>query len=269
MMAFVLAKIVGFFLLPSNAIAALFVLGCVCYLIGWRRGTRRFLILSILLLLGFGYSPISNILLLPLTERFPAWQQHGDQEPYGIIVLGGAIDSERSQARGTLELDSSADRIVAMLQLARQFPHTQIVFSGGSANLIATAVPEAPIAGRLLEEFGVARDRITLESRSRTTEENANFTRALISPKADQHWLLVTSAFHMPRSMGVFRAAGFDVEAYPVDWRTGGWSEAAMPFDKLSAGLARADVAAHEWIGLIAYWLRGKSRQVFPGPLPH
>jgi uncharacterized SAM-binding protein YcdF (DUF218 family) len=266
-MFFTLSKILGFFALPSNAIASLFALGAIMHLTGQQRWAGRLLLLSVVLLLTIGYSPASNLLLLPLSERFPAWQADG-REPDGIIVLGGSIDSEASKARGSLELDASAERIVAMLQLAHQFPKARIVFSGGSGNLIMNSVPEAPIAGRLLESFGVARDRITLESRSRTTDENAVLTRELVAPKPGERWLLVTSAFHMPRSVGVFRAAGFDVEAYPVDWRTRGWIDAALPFDQLSFGFARADVAAHEWMGLLVYWLTGKSKDLFPGPAP-
>jgi uncharacterized SAM-binding protein YcdF (DUF218 family) len=118
----------------------------------------------------------------------------------------------------------------------------------------------------LLERFGIARERIVLESRSRTTDENARFTRALVSPKPGERWLLVTSAFHMPRSIGAFRHAGFEVEAYPVDWRSRGWIDAASPFDQLSHGLARTDVAVHEWSGLIAYRLTGRSSALFPAP---
>lgn len=186
--------------------------------------------------------------------------------PDGIIVLGGAIDAENSQARGSLEMDSSAERVVTMLQLARRFPAACIVFSGGSSNLIEEPVSEAPIAGDLLEDFGTPRSRIVLESESRTTAENATFTRNLVSPKPGERWLLVTSAFHMPRSIGAFRKAGFDVEAYPVDWRTRGWVDGLAPFATLAAGLARTDVAVHEWIGLITYWVTGRSSELFPGP---
>ena len=105
-----------------------------------------------------------------------------------------------------------------------------------------------------------------LESESRTTAENATFTRQLVSPKPGERWLLVTSAFHMPRSMGAFRKAGFEVEAYPVDWRSRGWSDLASPFSSLSMGLARTDTAVHEWTGLIAYWMTGRSSELFPGP---
>ncbi len=264
-MFFIFSKVLGFFALPSNAIASLLAVGALFYVIQWRQCARYFIALSLILLLVFGYSPIGNILLLSLTERFPAWES-GGRIPDGVIVLGGAIDSESSVARGVVELDSSAERIFAMLQLSRQFPNARIVFSGGSGNLIAASVPEAPIAGRLLESFGVARERIVLEDRSRTTDENAGFTRALVAPKPGELWLLVTSAFHMPRAIGAFRAAGFDVEAYPVDWRTRGTIDAAMPFERLSAGLARSDMAVHEWAGLIISRLTRKSRELFPGP---
>lgn len=265
-MFFIASKVLGFFAMPSNLIASLLVLAALLYVVGWRRGAKRLTGVSIVLLLLVGYWPASNLALLPLTERFPAWQQSGGRDPDGIVVLGGAIDPETSVARGTVELDASGERVLAMLQLARQFPKARIVFSGGSANLTTTPVPEGPIAGKLLQSFGIASDRVTIESRSRTTYENAVFTRDLVAPKPGERWLLVTSAFHMPRSMGVFRAAGFDIEAYPVDWRTRGWIDAAVPLDTLTRGLARADISIHEWTGLFAYWLTGKSRELFPGP---
>ncbi len=218
-----------------------------------------------MLFLNAGFLLRGNGLLVPLSERFPAWSAAW-RPPDGIIVLGGAIDPEGSQARGALEMDASAERIIAMLQLARRYPAARIVISGGSANLVETPVPEAPIAGDLLEDFGTPRSRIVLESESRTTAENAAFTRKLVAPKPSERWLLVTSAFHMPRAIGTFRKAGFDVEAYPVDWRTRGWIDLWTLFASLSAGLSRTDVAVHEWIGLIAYWATGRSSELFPGP---
>jgi uncharacterized SAM-binding protein YcdF (DUF218 family) len=265
-MFFVLSKVIGFFSAPSNAIAVICLLGIALLLMRRTRAARRTLLVGVCLLLVFGFSPAGNMMLLSLSERFPPWQFDGGPEPAGIIVLGGAIDPEVSAARHVLELDSSAERIIAMLELARRFPNARIVFSGGSGNLIENLVPEAPIAGELLERFGIAPQRIVLESASRTTAENAILTRNLVSPKSGERWLLVTSAFHMPRSVGAFRAAGFDVEAYPVDWRTRGWIDAVLPFDTMSAGLARTDVAVHEWTGLIAYWLSRRSSALFPAP---
>jgi uncharacterized SAM-binding protein YcdF (DUF218 family) len=264
-MFFVLSKILGFVTLPSNAIGLICACGAMLLATRHRRAGARLVMLGVTLLLVAGFSPLGNVLLLTLSERFPAWQSDG-RAPDGIIVLGGAIDTEMSAARNTLELDSSAERVVVMLELARQFPAARIVFSGGSGNLIQNSVPEAPLAGQLLQRFGIAPDHVTLESRSRTTDEKAAFTCALVTPKQGERWLLVTSAFHMPRAIAAFRAAGLDVEAYPVDWRTRGWRDAAQPFDKLSSGLARTDVAVHEWIGLIAYRLSGRSGALLPAP---
>lgn len=266
-MFFILSKILGFVTLPSNLIGLLCGVGLVLMWLRWRRTGVAILTAGVCLLLLLGFSPASNWLLLPLSERFPAWQADGGA-PDGIIILGGAIDSELSDARGSVELDASGERILAMLQLARRYPQARIVFSGGSGNLMTSSVPEAPFAGRLLQEFGLAGDRVILENESRTTEENAAFTRKLVTPRPGERWLLVTSAFHMPRSVGLFRQAGFDVEAYPVDFRTRGWGDASTPFDKLSTGLARSDVAIHEWTGMIGYWLLGRSPELFPAPRP-
>ena len=70
----------------------------------------------------------------------------------------------------------------------------------------------------------------------------------------------------MPRAIGAFRQAGFDVEAWPVDYRTRGRADLARPFDKVSEGLRRVDVASREWAGLLAYWLMGRSDALFPAP---
>jgi uncharacterized SAM-binding protein YcdF (DUF218 family) len=96
--------------------------------------------------------------------------------------------------------------------------------------------------------------------------ENAVYSKHIANPKAGERWLLVTSAYHMPRAIGTFRKAGFAVEAYPVDWRTRGIRDTLQLTGGLTDGLARLETAAHEWVGLIAYWLSGRSSELFPGP---
>jgi uncharacterized SAM-binding protein YcdF (DUF218 family) len=117
-----------------------------------------------------------------------------------------------------------------------------------------------------LEALGVAHDRITAEEQSRNTIENAVFSRLLADPKPGQRWLLVTSASHMPRAIATFRAAGFAVEAYPVDWHTKGRHDTAELFGSPAGGLAMTDYAVHEWVGLAVYWLTGKTSELFPAP---
>ncbi len=158
------------------------------------------------------------MLILPLEDRFPPWNS-AQGPPDGIVVLGGAIAPGISLARGAVALNNSAERITATVELARRYPNARIIFSGGTAALFKGPL-EAPLAVKEFEALGVAHDRITAEEQSRNTIENAVFSRLIAQPKPGERWLLVTSAFHMPRAIAAFRAAGFPVEAYPVDWRT-------------------------------------------------
>lgn len=264
-MFFIASKVLGFFTEPSNVIAFIGLIGIGLWSLRGSCIGARLMALSILLLAICGLSPLGDALLLPLAERFPQWQE-GARAPDGIIVLGGSISPENSTLRGTAELNASSERLTIVGELARRFPNARIVFSGGNNNLIENGLSEADVAGRLFESFGVARERIILEKRSRTTAENASDTRDLVQPKPGEVWLLVTSAYHMPRSIGVFRKLGFAVEAYPVDWRTRGWVDAGIPFGRISEGLTRTDTAIHEWIGLVAYRLSRRIDECLPGP---
>lgn len=264
-MFFFLSKVLGFFATPSNAMASVCVIGVLLYVAGRRRAGLRCLTTGIALLLLFGFSPLGNLLLLPLSERFPAWRDEGSK-PAGIIVLGGAVDGNVSAARGAVEINSAAERMTEAVAMARRFPDAKVVFTGGSGSILPNSMTEAPYAERLLQDLGLDRQRLVMEGQSRNTAENAVFTKRLVEPKPGERWLLITSASHMPRSIGSFRAAGFEVEAYPVDWRTRGWVDAAVPFYTLSDGLWRIDTAVHEWLGLLSYWLTGRSSELFPGP---
>jgi uncharacterized SAM-binding protein YcdF (DUF218 family) len=171
-----------------------------------------------------------------------------------------------SAASGEAQLNESAERVTAVAALARRFPQARIIYSGGDASLLGNAPVEANFALPLFETFGIPRRRIELEGRSRNTQENAVFSKELAKPQPGERWLLVTSAHHMPRSVGCFRRAGFEVEPYPVDWRTRGAPDLLHPFGSLAGGLARTDAAAREWVGLFAYWLTGRTSELFPGP---
>jgi uncharacterized SAM-binding protein YcdF (DUF218 family) len=264
-MFFVLAKILGFFALPSNVLIATGLIGVLLLLTRWRRLASWLVVTSLVLIAFTGMSPIGSVLLLPLEQRFPPWDPSRGP-PDGIVVLGGAISPDLSLARGAVQFEEAASRITATVELARRYPGARIIFSGGTGSLQSDAPPEAPFAVKEFEALGIAHDRITAEEQSRNTIENAVFSRLLADPKPGQRWLLVTSAFHMPRAIATFRAAGFPVEAYPVDWRTRGPIDATRLFSSLTGGLARTDLATHEWIGLLAYRLTGKTREFFPAP---
>jgi uncharacterized SAM-binding protein YcdF (DUF218 family) len=263
-MFFVASKLLGFFALLSNDVLAAGIIGLGLMPTRFARTGRALLSASIILFLAFGLLPFGKLLIEPLEERFPPWAASSGA-PDGIVVLGGAIEPELS-ARRASELNEAAERITVIPELARRYPLARILYSGGNGSLMPRGGSEAHIAGALLETLGVPANRLILEDRSRTTAENAEFSRRLAMPKPGERWLLVTSAYHMPRSIGAFRKAGFPVEAYPVDYRTAGTVDLWFPFDSVASGLRRTDTAAREWVGLLVYWLTGRSSELFPAP---
>ncbi|PPQ18522.1 hypothetical protein CV770_14865 [Bradyrhizobium sp. AC87j1] len=262
---FVLSKTLGTALLPINFMVELGILSLVLMATRFAAFGRKLAVTTLMLLALAAFSPLGNLLIYPLESRFPAWDP-ARGAPDGIIVLGGSVDTDLSAAHRTPVVAHAADRLFAPAELARRYPNARIVFTGGTANLVSTDAREADYSAPILENLGIAKQRLILERSSRNTWENAIFTKELVTPKPGERWLLVTSAFHMPRSMGIFRKAGFDVEAYPVDWRMGGRDD-LFSFTNMGAdGLGRTEVAVREWIGLLAYRLMGRTGELLPGP---
>jgi len=266
-MFFPLSKVLGFFAIPSNLVISIGVLGLLLLPTRFARTGRALAFASLIVLAVLGLSPIGNALIIPLEERFPPWDT-ARGAPDGIIVLGGAISPDVSAARDEVALNEAAERLTVAAGLARRYPDARILLSGGSAALIYDEGAEALLALRLLQDLGIARARILLEDRSRNTVENAVFSKAIAQPKSGERWLLVTSAHHLPRAVGVFRKVGFPVEPYPVDWRTRGPKDVLRPFATLGDGLRRSDTAVREWVGLAVYWLTGRTSELFPAPIP-
>ena len=262
---FVLSKTVGSLLLPSNFMIGLLLLGAILLATRRARLGRRLMVIATILLAICAFAPIGNMLIYPLEQRFPAWDP-ARGAPDGIVILGASIEADLSAAHGTAIVRSAPDRIIRGAMLAHAYPNARILYTGGSANLFSNDAREADFAASILEGLGIAKSRLIMERRSRNTLENAEFSRDLVKPKPGERWLLVTSAFHMPRSVGLFRKAGFAVEPYPVDWRVGELGDFRAFSGIAAEGLLRTDAAVREWMGLIAYRLTGKIEQLFPGP---
>ena len=204
---------------------------------------RRLAVIGIAGLFVLGATPFSRAIIRPLEDRFPIMRGdlgHVD----GIIVLGGAVDTTRHQVR----FSDAASRMTEAVALARRYPDARLVFSGGSGSLVGSGRnTEAAWAHVLFHDLGIPNERLMLEDKSRNTRENATFTKALIAPKPGERWLLVTSAHHMPRSVACFRAAGFPVIPYPVDFRS------RRPPSRFPAGrcvLGRTETRGHRHQGV-------------------
>jgi uncharacterized SAM-binding protein YcdF (DUF218 family) len=247
---FLVSKTIGTVFIPSNLLITLGSVGLILIFSRYRSLSQKLLAVCVAGFVVCGFLPVGSFLLFPIETRFPAWSAN-DGAPDGIVVLGGEID-----------------RVIAAVKLARQYPGARVVFSGGNPDLIPTDdFSEADYAEQILIGLGLERDRLLLERRARNTQENAEFLKALALPKPGERWLLVTSAFHMPRSVGVFRKVGFAVEPYPVDnWKKRDWLQLLALRSSFLARVNQTDSAVHEWVGLIAYRVAGITTELLPSP---
>lgn len=267
-MLFFLSKLLGFLAQPSTLIWLLVVAGLLrARRPSGGRGGLRMIAVAAALLVFAGISPLSSWVLAPLEERFPRLEVKAGSGGYaGIIVLGGAEDGKASVDRRQMHINEAGERITEGAVLAKRLPQARLVFTGGVVAFLSDVPGGAASVGAFWQAMGIPPERIVIEDRSRNTIENAELTWGLIKPQPGERFLLVTSAAHMPRSMGVFRKAGFDVVAYPTDYRTAFPDDALSPFGSIPAGLKRLDEGTKEWIGLAAYWLLGRTSALFPAP---
>ena len=258
-MFFWLSKALWTFADPANFLLLLALVGAVMLWAGALRTGRALLSAVLALFLLISVIPIGGYMLGVLEGRFPAAREPTDID--GIVVLGGAVDAASYYERRGSGYTSSFGRVVEAARLAKRHPAAKLIVAGGPE--IEPGHSEAAATRALLIELGVEPERIALEVHSRNTFENAEFVKQMARPRPDEHWLLVSSAFHMPRAMGCFRAAGFSVSAFPVDFHYG--SEPMPRFD-LFDGLSELKYAIHEYTGLIVYRLTGKTQAFLPGP---
>jgi uncharacterized SAM-binding protein YcdF (DUF218 family) len=263
-MFFYLSKIIWFLVTPSNLLASLVLVGLV--LAAWTRLRKTGFGLAfgaLASLFVVGLSPLATWVMHPLETQFPIFED--DREPVdGIVILGGALAPDTTMRLGQADLNEAGERVLIAVELSRIYPQARILLSGGTGRLVSEAYSEAEATAEVLVALGVPRERLIIEGRSRNTHENAVFSREMAQPAPGERWLLVTSAWHMPRSVGVFRQAGFEVTAYPVDFRTVASRNLVVPFVAVSEGLRRIDVATREWIGLIAYYATGRTDTLLP-----
>lgn len=264
-MFFYLSKAFWFFIQPLNLSIFMLAAGMAAAALRRRRTGGAMVAAATLLLALCAWTSLGALMLNPLEERFPRPAQ-APARVDGIIVLGGGFEGAINRVRGGYELNSGGDRFVETAVLARRHPSARVLVSGGTGAIVIAGEADADTAPRLLAALGVDEARLILENRSRNTYENAVFSRELAAPKEGETWLLVTSAFHMPRSVGLFRKAGFDVVPWPVDYRTSGEEGVGLFRDNPSDSLLNATMAVREWIGLAAYRATGRIDQLVPGP---
>jgi uncharacterized SAM-binding protein YcdF (DUF218 family) len=274
---YVLSKVIYPLIAPSNLCLILVGTGFALRLgARYRRWGSRLVAVGFGLLLFTGFSPLGKWLTIPLEARFAESRLPDGANVTHIMFLGGFEDALVGRERGQLAANAAGERLLGALELADRFPTAKLVFAGGYGWLFGERVNGTSMIVDYMAAVGIARERIITEGQSRNTSENAAFIARELgraSGGCPCGFVLVTSAFHMPRAMGVFRKAGFEGDdqrlyPYPVDYRTRGAVDAWAPYDALHEGLEQTDIAFKEWVGLLAYRLSGRTDTLWPGPRP-
>lgn len=257
-MFFFLSKTAGLLAQPVLHPLLVALLGVILGWLGWRAARRRLIIASFCLILVYSCLPFAQLVIRPLENAYPVPSGEMLAKASGFIVLGGFAQSGLLPAeRGAGQLGSAAERLVEAVGLIHIYPQKPVIFSGFSGALLPRGWDEARATGYFLDRLAVRTDQIRLENRSRNTAENARFSLEMARPGAQDSWLLITSAAHMPRAMASFAAAGWPAMiAYPVDYqsRPAGLDWQFNP----AAGFGVLNSAFHEYIGLAGYWLTGR-----------
>ena len=260
---FFTSKIVWALITPGSLLVILGMFAWLSLVAGWQKISRLFLSLTALFLLLVGTLPLGEWLISPLENRFAA-NAALPMNPAGVIVLGGAVNPALSDTWGQTEIGDAAERLTAFIYLANLYPDTQLVFTGGSGSLTEQAYKEADYTRFLFEQLDIGDRAIIYESESRNTAENALHSMKLLNPQAAEEWILITSAFHMPRAVGVFCQAGWPVTPYPVDHYSDKGELLRIDY-RFSDNLRTLETAIHEWVSLLAYRITRQTDRLLPG----
>ena len=257
----VVSKIGWALIAPETLLLFLLILSAGLLWTQYNKQGRILISSTVFIITMVSVLPFSFWILSPLEDRFAIPEKLPDRVD-GIIVLAGAENIFVTIAHGLPALNSGAERLTTFAWLANIYPDAILLFSGGSGSLIDQKHKSADVARKIFYQIGLNPNRVKFESDSKNTAESAFKSYQLIQPQIDENWILVTSAYHMPRSVGLFRKVGWDVIPYPVDFNT--TKSFNLKFDLKEIG--RFSNGMREWIGLLVYRVSGKTLAFFPGP---
>ena len=232
------------------------LLGLILWMTRWRKVGQRLIVIGLVPFLIISLTPFSRWMLGDLETHISS-QKDIPSNAKGLILLGGPISLAETAERGAAVYNKTVGRVSDFIMLAHRYPKLPIIVTGTSL--------EAKHIAHLLTQSGIDSKRLILENASRNTRDNAYKSYDLVHPGSSDLWVLVTSAHHMPRAVGLFEGAGWNVFPYPVDYQTSthkSWASWLYGLDRLNT-LAFSTLML-QWAGMINQYLEGDSKYILP-----
>lgn len=265
-MFFIASKIFWFLVSPLNLVALLFITAlAIMSFVSWKAGYRLLIFTALLFLLP-GLTSMGSLALHPLESYYERPQTKDLPDKIdGIILLGGFLKIEQSSNYGYPVYNASANRFIDFVKLLQAYPDAKAVYTGGTGLLNEAENSPYTFVQKDLKALGIEPVRVGFEFKSKNTYQNAILSKGKFDPGPDETWILVTSAFHMPRSVSVFCSADWPVIPYPTAHIQPKKVSFAPSFHFLDEYF-KLDVALKEWIGIVAYRVFGKTDVLLPPP---
>ena len=261
---FFASKIGWLFVQPLSLAFLLLLASIIAGFMGLRRLQLTGAALSALLLFVALFTTTGGLLLQQLEDRIPPAVV--STPPACLLVHGGGFEGAVTKVRGGVELNQAGERYLEMLRLARLYPDARIIVSGGDGSLMGGEEDDFTIVRRLAAGFGLPESRFIPEALSRNTYENAVNSRLIMEREGFADCLMITSAFHMPRALGMMRKVGARVSPWPVDYRTDGRTGFRIDLTEPMSNAQKMATAVREWLGLAANYVSGRTESLFPAP---
>lgn len=260
-MIFYLSKIMWFLFNPFNLIIFFLIFGYCFNLFSFKILSKISYFLSFFLFLFSALIPTGSYLNYLLEKNFHSLNIHHDSID-GILILGGGLNLYLTNEHKQISLNGAAERLTESVILINRYPDAKIVFSGGIGDFQDVGLDRAKAVKIFFNNMNVDINKIYFENKSRNTYENILYSKKLINPKKNQKWLIVSSANHLHRVVGIAENLGWDLIPYPTDFNQSKKFKWNFSFNFLS-NLNQFQNASHEWIGIIAYYFMGRSSKIF------
>ncbi len=261
-MFFVLSKIIAFIIYPPHFIFLLILIYMISLRVNLLKkisGYFLFIILTCVILGGLNFIP--NYLLWNLENKINI---NLPKEATGIILLGGSFShTKKSFELNQVSLNGASERIVESLYLLNKYPDAKLIMVANSGSLISNDLSEASMASLFFKKFNIDKGRLYIKPLANNTYQESVIISKYIA-KIGGNWILVTSASHMPRVINLFQSSKIKeavIFTYPTDYSS---NKPKLSFVYHLENLGNYSKLIHEYLGMFAYWITGRTKNFFP-----